>query len=107
MLASGFRELGRWTFGRPDVFESTFERLTFDPIREFGAIFGFLGVPVPPTELTRILERWSFATLRQRHPGHYRNGHVAQWRTALPPDLLGLFMRRHGALVEALGYPTA
>ena len=106
MLAASLEQIARWDYERPEIFETTFERLTADPRGEWTRIVEFLELPLPAGALDAALERHSPARLRARAPGHYRDGRAEQWRD-LPPDVLEALMARWGWLVEKLGYPLS
>jgi hypothetical protein len=104
LLTAVLEEMAAWDYGRPDMLETSFERLTTSPRAEWERIFAFLGLDRLDDALTAVLAGNRFERLRELQPGHYRDGRTEQWR-ALPEELLGPFMERWGPLVERLGYP--
>ena len=105
-------ELERWNFDDPRFHETTFERLTVEPEREFAGILSFLDLPLPADDLTAILERNRFERLQQgwaaRNPeavaNHYRTGVAGEWREYLLGENREIFRERHGKLLMRLGY---
>jgi hypothetical protein len=106
------RELADWNYDTERFYETSFERLTTDPAKEFGAIFSFLGIPVERSDLTAILQQNRFENLkadwRTRNPGagvnHYRSGVAGDWKNHLVGKPKMLFRRRYGDLLIQLGY---
>jgi hypothetical protein len=70
--AKEFRELDRWDYTRPDVFEARMEDLTARPLAEFERIFRFLEVIDDESEPARFVTR----TLLSANRLAYRSRHV-------------------------------
>lgn len=117
MANSGFfsrimREMENWPRPRSGYFETTFERLTTDPRREFGRILSFLGLSVGERALSSILGRNSFAALQadwaKEFPGtpmnHYRRGIAGEWREYLVGGPKERFRTQYGPLLIRLGF---
>ena len=109
------RELAAWDPAARGYHETTFERLTADPLAEFTALLDALGLPVERPALEAILEGVRFAKLRRdwasRHPNaetnHYRRGRAGDWRNHLEGDVKERFRTRYGPLLIKLGYETS
>lgn len=105
-------ELGRWNFEDPRFHETTFERLTAEPEREFAEALDVLELSLPPEHLGEILADNRFGRLQRAwaedHPeataNHYRKGVAGEWREHLTGEILELFRERHGELLVELGY---
>jgi hypothetical protein len=109
------RELEAWNPSARGYHETTFERLTADPMAEFAAILDSLGLTIERSALEAILERNRFETLRRewalRNPdaktNHYRQGRAGDWRSHLAGDVKERFRARYGPLLIKLGYETS
>jgi hypothetical protein len=117
MRNSGFfarimREMRNWPQARSGYFETTFERLTKQPQREFGRILSFLGLSVGERALSSILEQNSFPALQadwaREFPGapmnHYRRGTAGDWRLHLVGECKERFRAQYGPLLIRLGF---
>ncbi|NNG16391.1 MAG: hypothetical protein HKM89_07915 [Gemmatimonadales bacterium] len=106
------RELAAWDYDTERFYETSFERLTTDPEKEFEAIFTFLGILVEQSDLNTIIQQNSFETLkadwRARNPGtdinHYRSGVAGDWKNHLAGEPKTVFRQRYGDLLIKLGY---
>jgi hypothetical protein len=106
------RELAEWDYDTERFYETTFERLTSDPGREFEAVFTFLGIPVEQSDLGTIIQQNSFANLKAEwqasNPGadvnHYRSGVAGDWKNHLVGESKTAFRRRYGEVLIKLGY---
>ncbi len=106
------RELADWKYESDRFYETSFERLTTDPLREFEAIFAFLDIPVEQSELARILQQNRFDVLKAdwkaRNPGievnHYRSGIAGDWTNHLEREPKTIFRQKYGDLLIQLGY---
>jgi hypothetical protein len=74
------------------------------------AALDFLGVSIGADAVARTLDRWDFGRLQATPRAadgatrHYRAGGRGEWREAFDDDLAHEFDRRHGDLLERLGY---
>lgn len=106
------RELANWNYDTDRFYETSFERLTTDPLREFEAVFAFLDIPMERSDLARILQQNSFDVLkanwRARNPGaevnHYRSGVAGDWKNHLEGEPKTIFRQKYGDLLIRLGY---
>jgi len=102
----------RWDYQQGRFLETTFERLTADPYREFSRILTFLGLPVRSDQLAGTLERNSFEELQRRwarrnpeaQVNHYRRGIAGDWRDHLQGRVRERFRESYGDLLIRLGY---
>lgn len=101
-----------WNFDSPNIHEATYEDLTGNPVAEFTRIFDFLGIPIEPGQLGKILESNNFQSMKTRwasnhpetHGNHYRRGVAGDWVNHFDAELKDEFKRRHGNLLIKLGY---
>lgn len=96
------RNVREWTYGRRSgmTFPVRYEDLVAEPDRllsqaldAVGVSIGYSGGVVP-----------SFDELHAQWPEFFRRGMVGSWRDEMPPDLHGLFWRRHGEAMEVFRY---
>jgi hypothetical protein len=78
---------------------------------EVDRLFGHCGIHLPPPELTALLSRYSFSSMRGQPAGtetisHYRKGRPGDWRNHFDDDLYQAFDEATGDLVSLLGYPA-
>ncbi len=109
-----FQQVHNWPLGsRENVLDVRFEDCLQNTEAQFGRILRHLGVGMPRWLLRRIVASCSFSALSGgRQPGeedvnaHYRKGVAGDWRNYMPLDssLYAVFLEKHGALLERLGY---
>ncbi len=78
---------------------------------EMDQLMRHCGIPVPPSELETLLDRYSFSRMKGARPSagptsHYRKGKAGDWRNHFDDDVYEAFTESTGDLVELLGYPA-
>ena len=88
---------------RPGVAVIQFRDLIANPVPVVGEALARVDCPRP----LLCSDVPTFAQLRAQVPQFFRDGRNDQWRTAFPPELLPVFLERHGSLLAELGYETS
>ena len=84
-----------------------YERLLADLEGELQALLAYLGVSLPPEEITAIQDAVTFTTMKQKSPHHVRKGQAGGWVDALSPAQKAQAQKIAGSLMALLGYPLA
>ncbi|GIE76892.1 hypothetical protein Aph02nite_28420 [Actinoplanes philippinensis] len=79
-----------------------------DQFAEMDALMRHCGIDIPPTELTTLLEKYSFSRMAERKKAgeisHYRKGKCGDWRNHFDDDIEQAFRNATGDLLDILGY---
>lgn len=87
-----------------------YEDLQADPVAEFGALAGFLGMDASPERIRAAVDRSAFDDLQAqevRQSGgarRFRRGRAGEWRDALSADRRERLVAAHGPMMRRLGY---
>ncbi len=95
--AANFANMAGWNYADPRIHETSYERLTADPLTAFSEIFPFLGLSVPRLGLPALVGLIAARGLRFRH------GRPMPRRTCLPQPLLRQILARNSFARKAGG----
>ena len=97
-----------------------YEDMVSKPVRAFGRLIKFLGMPKDPDRLKRAIRFSSFKELQSQEQqtkfvesrpdgkvSFFRAGKVGSWRETLSPDQIALLTERNREVMTKLGYMTA
>ncbi|NLU78873.1 sulfotransferase domain-containing protein [Micromonospora sp. HNM0581] len=109
-----FKSLRSWAIAKPtDKFRLfRYEALTGESqFDEVDQLMRHCGIVLPPSELTELLDRYSFSRMRKEQEdsgriSHYRKGKAGDWRNHFDDEIYDAFTAATGDLVEILGYPA-
>lgn len=101
---------------RPGLAVLRYEDMLADPMRAFGGLVQFLGIPAPKSRLQRAVERSSFKALRAQEDKKgfkeksphaqkfFREGRAEQWRDLLTPAQVEKVVSANKDMMQRFGY---
>lgn len=107
-----FSFIRTWWYNRndPDIYLVRFEDLTNDPISEWGKIFNHCEIEIEKNTLEKVLSKYTKEKMRERDLknrdgdiSHYRKEKKG-WRDLFNKNLIEIFQKNNGNLIELLGY---
>ncbi len=116
-LGTWSKHVEAWTTTKAlRVHVTRYEDMVLEPVRAFGSICRFLGMPVQQPHLERAITFSSFDVLsgQEAEVGFreqlntstrfFRKGRIGSWREELSADLADRIVARHGQVMQRFGY---